>query len=285
MTDTAIDRLARTGADQLRAGTTGDVEAGLADLHVRQAQHRRRAGLAAAAAVVLAAGLGVGAGVGLARTHADRALSPSRPATSTNTFLGDPACLAPRVQCLGDRTYQFGLVRPVRWAVPPGFGGNAAAGATPFLVEIYRSAGPPAGVTVLEHVRASSPNGARPASGVGDSPRAFVTWVASRPFLDAGRVHPTTLGGRAAWQVRVTLVPHVPQGPGACSGHGFSCYAIAHQSDGAYSGIWADMAAQYTAVRVPGGGTTVVWSWIFSGNPAHLGTLEEAVHGVSWPAG
>ena len=45
------------------------------------------------------------------------------------------------------------------------------------------------------------------------------------------------------------------------------------------------MAAQYIALRLPGGGTTVVWSWIFTGNPAHLGTLEEAVHSISWPAG
>lgn len=279
-----IDQLARTSADQLRAGTTGDLEAGLADLHVRQAQHRRRTGLAAAAAVVLAAGLGVGVGTMATRAHDTPAPAPSHPVPSTDSaHLGDPTCAAPRVECLGAGTYQFGLVRPVRWAVPPGFGANSAAGATPLLVEIYRSVGPTAGVTVLEHVRASSPDGTRPASGVADDPRAFVTWVAARPFLDAGRVHRTTLGGRPAWQVRVTLAPDVPKGPGACSEQRFSCYAISYQRNRAYSGIWANMAAQYTAVRVPGGGTTVVWSWIFTGDPAHLGTLEEAVHAISWP--
>ena len=36
-----IEQVARASAEELRIGTTGDVEAGLADLHVRQAQHRR----------------------------------------------------------------------------------------------------------------------------------------------------------------------------------------------------------------------------------------------------
>jgi hypothetical protein len=279
-----IDALARTAADDVRAATLGHAEAGLADLHVRQARHRRRTGLAAAAAVAVAAGLGIGAGVGLTRaTHADRSPSPTGPVSSADSNLKDPFCVAPRVECLGGRTYQFALVRPVRWAIPPGFGVDSGAGATSDEVESYRSVGPTAGVTVLERVRASSPDGKGLAPGVADSPHAFVSWVASRPFLDAGRVHQATLDGRAAWQVRVTLAPGVPQGPGKCSLQGFACYPIAHQRGLEYTGIWNDMAAEYTALRLPGGGTTVVWSWIFTGNPAHLGTLEEAVHSISWP--
>jgi hypothetical protein len=287
MIDTGVDRLARASADQLRAGTTGDVEAGLADLHVRQARRRRRTGVAAAAAVVLAAALGLGSGVVLTHSQADREPAPpTNPGTRTDDHLADPVCVTPRVTCLGDRTYEYGLVRPVVWAVPPGFGGNSASGATSMLVEIFRSAGPPGGVSILERARASTPDGARPAPGVADSPRAFVDWVASRPFLRAGRVHPTTVDGRAAWSVRVTLMPNAPQGRFTCpSGTGATtpCHAIAHQADGAASGIWGDMAAEYTALRLPGGGTTVVWTWIFTGNPAHLGALEEAVHGISWP--
>jgi hypothetical protein len=279
----AIDRLARASADQLHADTSGDAEAGLVDLHVRQARHRRRTGVAAAAAVVVAAGLGIAAGVGLTRTtHADRSPAPTSPVTSADSTLADPYCVFPRVECLGDRTYQFALVRPVRWAIPPGFGVDSGAGATSDQVESYRSVGPTAGVTVLERVRPSSPDGTGVAPGVTDNPRAFVGWVASRPFLDAGRVRTTTLDGREAWQVRVTLGPDLPKGPATCT-DGFACYAIVHQRHGVYSGIWGNMAAEYTALRLPGGGTTVVWSWIFTGNPAHLGTLEEAVHGMSWP--
>jgi hypothetical protein len=83
--------------------------------------------------------------------------------------------------------------------------------------------------------------------------------------------------------VRVTLAPHVPEGRATCASQ-FACYAITHQPAGDVDGIWGDMAVEYTAFRLPGAGTTVVWSWIFSGNTEHLDSLEEAVQGLSWPA-
>jgi hypothetical protein len=66
-----------------------------------------------------------------------------------------------------------------------------------------------------------------------------------------------------------------------CSGQ-FQCHAITYQSDRERTGIWGNMASQYVALRLPGGGTTVVWSWVFSGNVGHLDGFEEAVHGVTF---
>jgi hypothetical protein len=91
----------------------------------------------------------------------------------------------------------------------------------------------------------------------------------------------TTLDGRPAWQVRVVLARRSGQGAAMCSGQ-FQCHAITYQSDRERTGIWGNMASQYVALRLPGGGTTVVWSWVFSGNAGHLDGFEEAVHGVTF---
>jgi hypothetical protein len=278
-----IEQLAHTSAEELRTGATSNVEAGLADLHLRQARRRRRTGVLAAAAVVFATGLGLGAGVVLTRAHDDRAPTPTHPVTSTDSAnLDDPVCSAPLVDCLGDRTYRFALTRPVEWALPPSFGANSGTGATHLLVESYRQTSPTAGVTVLERVRASSPDSAAPAPGVDTGPQALVRWIASRPYVDAGPVTTTTLDGRPAWRVRVTVSHGAPPGDRLCNSAD-RCHLITYQPDGRTTGLYPDMAAQYIALRLPGGGTTVVWSWIFSANPRHLGTLEEAVHSISWP--
>jgi hypothetical protein len=275
-----IEQLARSSAEDLRTGTVADVEAGLADLHVRQARHRRHTGFAAAAALVLAVALGAGAGIALTGDQ-HRGVTPSHQGPSPARQ--DPACRQPLVDCLGGRTYRFALVRPIEWALPPGFGVNSGTGATPVMVESYRRAAPTAGVTVMERVRASSSAGTVLAHVPGQ-PQAFVRWVASRPFLNAGRVTRTTLDGRPAWQVRVNLDQHAAAGSGMCSGR-FRCHLITSQAGGLPTGIWGNMAAEYTAIRLPGAGTTVVWSWAFTDNLRHLGTLEEAVQGVTWPTG
>jgi hypothetical protein len=285
-----IEQLARAGAQELRDTVRVDSDAGLADLHVRHARHRRQAGLTAVAAVVLAVGLGAGAGVALDRAHDDRAPTPTRPVTSPDSMeLDEPVCAAPRVDCRGDGTYRFELTRPVVWALPPGFGANAPAQTTSsggealsLRVESSRQAPPDAGVVVLERVRASRPDGRGPAVGVNDSPHTFVNWVATRPYLDAGTVERTTLDGHAAWRVRVTLASGAARGGATCVGR-YTCHAVTYQPGAGVTGIWGDMSAQYTAIRLPGAGTTVVWSWIFSSDTRHLGTVEEAVHSISWP--
>ena len=276
-----IEQVARQSAEHLREATTSDPQAGLADLHARQVRHQRHALARTVAAVVLALGVGwVGRDVLIGRDEAGA--GPANP--GPGGLHGSVGCTAPAtVTCLGHHTYRFPLVRPVEWRIPPGSGVGSGGGGTRLLVESYRSDGR-GGVTVMERVHASTPDGTGSAPGVSDSPRAFVHWVASRPFLTAGPVRTTTLAGRDAWQVRVTLAPGANRGAATCTGR-YACYSITHQPDGTNTGIWGDMAAEYTAFRLPGGGTTVVWTWIFGGGPADLDRLDHVVHGISWPEG
>ncbi len=110
--------------------------------------------MAAAAAVVLAAGLSLGSGAALTHSQADREPAPpTKPGTRTGGHLTDRVCVTPRVTCLGDRTYEYQLVRPVVWAVPPGFGGNSASGAAPLLVDHGRGACGPEPVGKLRYRR------------------------------------------------------------------------------------------------------------------------------------
>ena len=53
-----IEDLARTAADDLRATTTTDVDAGLLDVYAAHRSHRRHSAVAAAAAVILALSVG-----------------------------------------------------------------------------------------------------------------------------------------------------------------------------------------------------------------------------------
>jgi hypothetical protein len=275
-----IEQLARSSAAELRNGTSADIEAGLADLHVRQAEHRRHARFAAVAAVVLAVGLGAVGGTVLADDN--RLPTPATPLPTHPSK--DPACERERTQCLGDRTYRFALASPIVWSLPSQFAADSGPGVEPYKVEVatYRQGKSPSGVTVLERVRASSPDGRTPAPGVADDPRAFVDWVASRPYLDAGPVTPTTLDGHPAWQLRVTPAHSGSLRSSACNAG--PCHLITYQPDGSTTGIWGTMAAEYTALRLPGGGTTVVWSWRITPDPQDLDALEEAVQGLSWPA-
>jgi hypothetical protein len=262
-----IDQLARTSAVDLRAATTSDVEAGLADLHVRQARHRRRTQVRAVAAVVLAVGLGWGAGAALTQGD-DRGANPVHPTPSRSC----PAML--RVACLGDDTYRFALARPVQWHIPSDFGVASGAGVTPVKVESYRDDGM-ATITVMERAHVLTGNWDRIAVGVADTPRAFMHWIASRPYLSAGPVRTTTLDGHPAWQVQVRLAPGV-----ATTGS----IAIIGTTNNT-TGIVAHETAEYTALSLPGAGITVVEARIF--DPAHerLNTLEQVIHGLSWPTG
>jgi hypothetical protein len=275
-----IDQIARTSAEQLRAETMTDVEAGLADLHVRQERQHRRGRLVAVGAVVLAVGLGWSARAAL--THGDdRGARPIHPAPNHSAF--EYPCDVSRVDCLGHRTYQIALERPVRWQVPTGFHLNFGNGVTPLGVESYGALGQSdAGVMVREQVRASSPTGNRAAPGVADDPQAFVDWIAGRPFLHAGRVVQTEIDGHRAWQVRVTMARGAGPGRAQCS-YDSPCHAIAYVPGAVAWGMFGDEAAELTAFRLPGAGTTLVWSWTFSGSTRDLADLGGVVDGLSWP--
>jgi hypothetical protein len=283
-----IEDLARRAADDLRSATRSDVEAGLLDVYAAHRHHRRHTAAAVVATVVLA--LGAGWWGGQALTEAT-AVNPE-PVGHPPVVVPPEACTGP-VHCLGLQTYRIDLTRPVRWHIPSGYGVASGDGASDWLVESYAdrqsdSGGGPyipdtvAGVTVQEGVRVPSDDGATVRPGVADTPHAFVSWLAARPYLDASSVVPTRIDGRPAWRVRVTLKAGVGDGPAMCNGR-FACYAITRTPDGVVTGIWGDMVADYTALRVPGAGTTVVWSWAFSRDRAALARNREVVRGISWP--
>jgi hypothetical protein len=283
-----IEDLARKAADDLRASTTSDVEAGLLDVYAAHRRYRRTNAWAAVAAVALALGIGWWGG---------HMLTGSSPATPQPLGGPTPPVIQPRpcsgpVACLGSSTYRFALTRAVRWHIPKGYGVNSGGGVGDWLVESYAqrrsSGGGPysydtiAGVTVLEGVRVASADGRSARPGVARTPHAFVSWLAARPYLAASAVVPTQVDGRPAWRVRVTLRAGSGEGPASCNGR-FACYATTYTPDGNVTGIWGDMVADYTALRVPGAGTTVVWSWAFSRDEAALTRNLAAVHGLSWP--
>lgn len=275
-----IEQLARTSAEQLRVATTGDVEAGLAELYVRHARRQRRFRVEVVAAVVLAVGLAATGGAVLSH-RAERRISPTDPEPSGNH--AQPFCPTNvRVACLGHRTYRFPLVRPVDWHIPSDFGVGSGL-TTPLTVESWRQTGRwEEGVTVLERARASSADGRRTGAGVTDTPQAFVHWVAARPFVSAGPVRTTTLDGHQAWQVRITMAPGRPAGPGICDDR-VKCYRILSQPDGATAGVWGhQMVSEYTAFTLPGAGTTVIWSWMFDRH-SDFSRLARVVDGLSWP--
>jgi hypothetical protein len=276
-----IDQIARTSAEQLRTETMTDVEAGLADLHVRQERHHRRSRVAAVAAVVLAVGLGWSARAALTQGDEGGQRPIHRPAPTKSAF--EYPCDVIRVDCLGNRTYEIALERPVRWQVPSGFHLNFGNGVTPLGVESYGTAGhADAGVMVREQVRASSPTGNRAASGVADDPHAFVDWVAGRPFLRAGPVVQTEIDGHRAWQVQVTMAPGAGLGLAQCN-YDARCHPITYVPGTVAWGMFGDEAAELTAFRLPEAGTTVVWSWTFSGDTRDLADMDEVVGGLSWP--
>jgi hypothetical protein len=282
-----IEELARSAADDLRSTTTSDVDAGLLDVYAAHRLHRRNTSWAAAAAVVLALGAGLWGGrmlTGGSKTSPDP--------VGTQTHSVQPHSCSGSVQCLGPSKFRFALTRSVTWHIPFGYGVNSGAGATDWQVESYAQrrsdGGGPyaydsvAGVTVLEGVRAASADGRSAHAGVAQTPHAFVSWLAARPYLTASAVVPTRVDGRRAWRVRVSLRPGSGQGPATCTG-GRACYPTTYTPDRAITGIWSDMVADYTAFRVPGAGTTVVWSWAFGHDRDALARNRIAVAGLSWP--
>jgi hypothetical protein len=139
-----------------------------------------------------------------------------------------------------------------------------------------------AGVTVFEDVRAASTDGRSIASRVTRTPQALLSWLATRPYLRASSVARARLGGMPAWRVRVTLADSRGRGPGLCDAT-VACYPLTVTPDHRVNGIWGSMVADLTAFRLPGAGTTLVWSWAFSHDHQALARNRNAVRGLSWP--
>jgi hypothetical protein len=281
----SVHDLARAASDDLRSHTAPDVDAGLEALFVAHARRRRdsRFAVALVAAAAVATVWWGAAGLGDHRTGPEPAPAP---ATRTPPVLVPQAgklCQRSRVTCLGDRTYRFALNSPVEWQIPHGYGVDSGGGASSFMVESYAMRrGSSAGVTVMEGVRAASRHSPEPDPRVPATARAFVQWVALRPSLHASAVRRVTFDGRVAWHVRVSVRRHAGPGPGRCTVTPATvpCHPITYQ-DGAITGLWSDMSADYTALDLPGVGTVVVWSWAFGHDRAALARNRAVADAVS----
>jgi hypothetical protein len=281
-----IDELARTASKNLRSATTSDLEAGMREVYAGHRRRRLENVRVAAAAVALALGVGWWGG------HAMTGGKPATPQPVGPSGVVDPKTCSGRVHCLGPLTYRFDLTQPVTWHLPPGYELSSGTGATDWQVEsraqrLENGGGPYqydtlAGVTVLEGVRAASADGESVRTDVADAPRAFVTWLAAQPYLNASTPRPARVDGHPAWHVRVSLAESAGQGSAVCNDK-IACYATTVTPDHQVTGIRGDMVADYTAFRVPGGGTTVVWSWAFSHDRDALSRNRIAAQGLSWP--
>jgi hypothetical protein len=280
-----IDDLARTASEDLRTASITDLEAGVREVYAGHRRRRQENAWAAAAAVALALGVGWWGG------HVMSGGATSDPKPVAPPGIHSQACSGP-VHCLDSSTYRFDLTRPVTWHVPSGYGvgdritqwfaeSNAqrqGEGGGPYQYDTV------AGVTVMEGVRAPSANGESVRTDVADTPHGFVSWLAGQSYLNASTVGTTRVDSHPAWHVRVSLAEGAGEGPAVCDDE-HACYATARTPDGYVTGVRGDMIADYTAFRVPGAGTVVVWSWAYSQDRAALARNRIAARGLSWPPG
>lgn len=283
----------REAVEGLWSHTVAVPEEGLAVLLDTDRRRRKQGRLtlaAAAAAVVVAGWWGV---TSYGRDHAARpAPSQQPPATSTSAW----PCQALYVTCLGSRTYRFDLSRPVTWTIPLGFGVDSGAGADNGMVQSYgQGRRNVSGVAVLENVGTAAPSSQK-APGAPIAAPDLVTWLTSRPFLDATPPHRTTLDGFSAWQVRVTLSPGASPPHRTCTippPAVRACYPLTVQwpaplAGSAYdkpiiSGVSPDMTADYTVVDLGDNTATVVLSWAPRGDTAALEHDRALIQGIHWP--
>ena len=284
-----IDELAGAAANELRETITSDLDGGLLELYAghRRRRHQNLVAAAAAAAVTIALGVGWWGGHSMTRE------GPANPPSPGPTHgVGTQSCSGP-ADCLGPATYRFALTRPVTWHIPGGYRVSSLE-PTPWMVQAEAQRGEQgggpyqydtvAGVTVLEGVRAASADGQAAASQVADTPQALVSWLAARPYLHASPITSTRMEGLPAWHVRVALADLGGNGPAVCNDK-VACYPLTVTPDRRMNGIRGSMVADFTAFRLPGAGTTVVWSWALSHDQAALVRNRSAVQGLAWPTG
>lgn len=246
----------RAEGRQLREQVRGtvDVESALEDLLAERRRRRWRAGSATAATAAATAAVitSVAGWVPSGVPSAPPAVAPTRPQPATPS----PAVCEQHeaLQCLGDGVRVRGPVT-YRMSIPDGFALDSNLDRAPFSVQAFQQHAD-GGVTVITSV--SPAGGSRPTDA-----RELATWVADRPFLDAGDVERAAVGGVPAWSVRVALdVPPATVPDPSCNGFPQACWAVLREGDGWETGLWPEMSSRYWFVDLPGGDEVLgVWSW------------------------
>jgi hypothetical protein len=139
--------------------------------------------------------------------------------------------------------------------IPDGFVLDTDLGRAPLSVQAFRQRAD-GGVAVIVGVAPADET-------VRTDARELATWVADRPFLDAGDVERARVGGVPAWSVRVALdVPPATVPDPSCNNFPQACWPVLLEGDGWETGLWPDMSSRYWFVDLPGGDQVLaVWSY------------------------
>ena len=267
-----IEGLARERGVALRAGVsrTLDVEAALRDLHRR---HRRRrvqvvsAALAAAAVVALVVGLSTG------RDPRTDGRQPVTPPDLHRSCEERP----PAADCLPAGRVHVEASTPFSVEVPASFR-PPFPNADTVTVDAFRTNTPEStGVTFLDRVGAGRHSATMTAA-------ELAHWVASRPYLHHESPVRTTVGGRPAWQIAVSVTRAPLRLAAACNGTGELCWPmLGSRRAGAppwVTGPRPDMVSRYTFVDLPSGRTLGIWSWSYSDDFSSLAGNDELIRSV-----
>ncbi|HET7900635.1 MAG TPA: hypothetical protein VFL59_05565 [Candidatus Nanopelagicales bacterium] len=208
----SIDRRLESSAEQLRQRADGAFDTAAALDRLQRSRSRRRLSQRAGAVLALVLVL-VGAAymVTPRRQSAPPVLPVPSPPTVCSVDTGDP--------CPGGSTYQVDAGSfAFTWSVPAGWntGAHRRGAATDQTSTMATAAAWPSdshpelsGVVVLASAVASDP--AHPAMDVpgpsDPSAQALARWVAQRPYLVAGPLSSTRIGGLPAWQLDVRVGP------------------------------------------------------------------------------
>jgi hypothetical protein len=283
----SIDARARQAGADLRAATPTDVDASLVSL--QRTWRRRRITHGAVGSLAVAATVAAAVwGFTTLHQQAGRSERPVGPVHSPTQTGSSGFCNQPLVTCHGARTFTIAMRVPMTWTLPRQFERNPGHGPGELGVQSqWTHHGHPAGLTVLEEVRAARMGETgRPAPGVSSNAAALARWMADRPFLQSSGVTRTTFDGHPAWTVNVRLQPKLGPGPAQCADSHIPCYPLTYQPagypevTGIFSGVFGNPEYRYTVLDLPGVGTTVIWSWVFGDDPGALAENQRVAHTI-----
>jgi hypothetical protein len=286
----SIDQRARTAGALLRKAHDDDRDVSESYSRMLVTIQRRAWMRVLAAAVVLAAVAG-GVGVALNRSdNVDVAPVGKPPAPTTGV---ERTCEQTFFHCGAGSRITMSLPVPATWTVQPPFSRDlnpvtdAGTGRLLFAETYRKDTAEPAGVTVVEGVRATKADHLADVDPSAPThARALAEWVSRRSFLRSGAVQKTPVGGLPGWTVQVQLRTPARAGVAECNQLTTRCMPVLVLPDtSTVLGAWGPMIARYTFVNVPGAGPTVIWSWTFGDTDHALKENQSLIDSLRFATG
>lgn len=257
----SLDELARAAAADLRQSTSRSLDPD----DMLQRLHRARSRRAAAALAGLVAVVAVVVLVGGAVAVGDRADAPPAETRHKVVRLPSDVCDQAAVTCLGGRVVRVRLATPLTVRIPDTFQPQVVV--SPRVAEFYRADVFTTGVTVVQRAVPMRYDASWERDvTAGTTAKSMAEWLAGRSFLTDTSLTRRSAGGRTAWEVTGSYrsgaeLPALKDGvkvaPTFSGGHAKMAYA-------------PNLAGSYTLVDQPGGGVTVIWSWVSGSAPPDL---------------